>query len=157
MSVKKIVLIVIVLIYECLAGSFVCRCLPWILSDKESYNENLEYFNALCGYIEENREAFEEFSESQQKLLDNETDVINIERTGDNQELRDIVMRYADDAAAWKNDDDNTVVSYHRGTFGDYEYYIKYQQGIALGQEESETHKYVGDDIEVYTYRIYGD
>ncbi|MCM1381989.1 MAG: hypothetical protein NC192_08615, partial [Muribaculaceae bacterium] len=96
---------------------------------EKDYAEALEDFQNIYRYVSENKEVYKEFSEYQLSLLDGEQDFVTIERYGDMQETRDIVMEpFGLYAAAYINDNGESVVYYIREVSDKYEiscYYCK--------------------------------
>lgn len=115
---------------------------------EKSHKEALEEFNMIYKYVLENRETYEEFSEYQLSLLDENNTVFEIEREGDMQEMRDIVLKYFGSAYAGKNGLGEITVNYNHGMNHPYCitcYY--YKDGVNRSPYGNETEKVIGDNI----------
>ena len=120
---------------------------------EKSKQEALEEFNTVYKYVLENRETYEEFSEYQLSLLDENNTVFEIEREGDMQEMRDIVLKYFGPAYAGKNGAGEVIVNYVDEM--SHPYYIDciyYQDGANRSPYGTETEKLIGDKIYIYLW-----
>lgn len=120
-------------------------------SYEKSHKEALEEFNTVYKYVLENREVYEEFSEYQLSLLDENNTVFEIEREGDMQEMRDIVFKYFGRACAGEDGSgDVTVVYNHEMNHPYYITCIYYKDGVNRSPYGNETEKVIGDNIYIY-------
>lgn len=115
---------------------------------EKSKQENLEAFNTIYKYVLENKDIYEEFSEYQLSLLDENNTMFEIEREGDMQEMRDIVFKYFGTAYAGKNGAGEFIVNYVDEM--SHPYYIDciyYQDGVNRSPYGNETEKVIGENI----------
>ena len=115
---------------------------------EKSKQENLEELNTIYKYVLENKDIYEEFSEYQLSLLDENNTMFEIEREGDMQEMRDIVFKYFGTAYAGKNGYGELTVNYNHDMNHPYYitcYYCK--DGVNRSPYGNETEKVIGDNI----------
>lgn len=115
---------------------------------EKSKKENLEAFNTIYKYVLENKDIYEEFSEYQLSLLDENGTMFEIEREGDMQEMRDVVFKYFGTAYAGKNGTGELIVNYVDEMH--HTYYISciyYKGGTNRSPYGNETEKVIGDNI----------
>ena len=120
---------------------------------EKSKQEALEEFNTVYKYVLENREIYEEFSEYQISLLDDNNTVFEIEREGDMQEMRDIVLKYFGYSYAVKNSEEEITVNYNHEM--NHPYFITccyYNDGVNRSPYGNETEKVIGDKIYIYLW-----
>lgn len=111
-----------------------------------------EMFKDYCEYVEENQEVYEKFSEYQISLYDNGNDDTEIEREGEHQEWRDIVLSHISRARV--HTDDNGVCVVYEKYGAKYNILICYQNDIYLEGLEDDTLVYVTDNISVGLYPV---
>ena len=115
---------------------------------EKSKKEALEEFNTVYKYVLENKDIYEEFSEYQLSLLDENNTMFEIEREGDMQEMRDVVFKYFGTAYAGKNGYGELTVNYIHEM--NHPYYITcyyYKDGVNRSPYGNETEKVIGDNI----------
>ena len=116
-----------------------------------NYRKN---FKDFCEYVEENKEVYEEFSKYQISLYENENTNadMEIEREGEHQEWRDIVLNHISRARVRTND--NGVCVVYEKNRSIYDIVICYQNDVYSDENESETLVYITDNISVGLYPV---
>lgn len=151
-AIKKIVSAVGIIFILAVIGFAVCIALfihDFNEQADKDYAEACEDFKIVYQYVLENKEAYKEFSEYQLSLMNEDNSYMIIERDGDMQEMRDIVLEpFGYYANAGINVNGEAIVNYSREASETYMITCSYyKDGINRSPYGNDREKLIDDCI----------
>lgn len=146
--ISIIIIIAIILLLIPLALS-----LPYSIQYEKEHKAAYKDFQSVCEYVRENQNIFEEFSEYQLSLI-NDNQPFDIEKEGEYQEQRDVIFKYVDSANVNIDMNGITFVYYHAySSSSSYDIVITYEKNRTISHE-SKGRFYIGDNLTVAMVRM---
>lgn len=144
-GVAVIIAVTAVIIKNILFYTFLYRALN---ERKEEVTAEAELYLAKIGsHIRENEAVFNEFSEYQLSLLNEDTPSFKIEKDGDMQDMRDIVFEYFSEARAYIFYENNLIIRYSK-TFDSFIVVVTYEEnGLTSDITENEQYTIFNDHM----------
>lgn len=144
--------IIIVLIASLAVFLLVCFVI-YSVRELKKYNAAMDYFHKVCEYVKETRDVHNEFFEYQVSLLNDDKTFFTIEHSGEYQEQRDIVLKYAHwaDAGYSGTIEGLGIVSYGNSHSG-YEIIVRYGKNIVNECDLESTKECCVIDDNIYIY-----
>ena len=144
-KVKIIILIICILVMP-----FLIQSIPFIVNQIKRDYEAHRHFEEVYEFVKKNEEIFLEFSEYQCSSSKDINTIINIEREGNMQDIRDIIFKYFDYGSAKIDIDGNVSATYYGHCYSSYEIILMLSENIGKERTENKEAKIINDDIYIF-------